>query len=143
MKGALVADTGGLLHAIAATPSGGARHPTFEKALISASRVLVPSLVLAEIDYFLRDHRDVMRALAAEIFDPKTTYEYVSTTPEDVARALVLDARFAELEIGLVDGVVAAVAERTGTLRVLTTDRRDFGAIRVGPRWDRALVLVP
>jgi predicted nucleic acid-binding protein len=67
----------------------------------------------------------------------------VSTTPEDVARALVLDAMFAELEIGLVDGVVAAVAERTGILRVLTTDRRDFSAIRVGPRWDRALVPAP
>jgi predicted nucleic acid-binding protein len=143
VKGALVADTGGLLRAFAATPDGKAAHPTFEKALISATRVLVPALVLAEVDYFLREHRQVMRALAAEIFDPKTTFEYVGTTPEVVARALELDATFRELELGLVDGVVAAVAERTRVWRVLTTDRGDFTALRVGPRLDRALVLVP
>ena len=143
MRGTLVADTGGLLRAIAATPDGRASYPSYEKALISATRVLVPALVLAEVDYFLRDDRAVMRTLAAEIFDPKTTFEYVGTTPDDVARALDLDATFSELELGLVDGVVAAVAERTGVLRVLTTDRRDFGALRVGPRLNRALVLVP
>jgi hypothetical protein len=38
---------------------------------------------------------------------------------------------------------VAALAERRGVYRVLTTDRRDFGAIRVGPRLSKALVLVP
>jgi predicted nucleic acid-binding protein len=43
----------------------------------------------------------------------------------------------------LVDGTVAAVAERRQVSRVLTTDRRDFSAIRVGPRLARALELLP
>ena len=45
--------------------------------------------------------------------------------------------------MGLVDGTVAAVAERRQVYRVLTTDHRDFAAIRVGPRFARALELVP
>jgi hypothetical protein len=39
--------------------------------------------------------------------------------------------------------MVAAVAERRRVYRVLTSDRRDFGAIRVGPRFSRALDLMP
>ena len=38
---------------------------------------------------------------------------------------------------------VAAVAERRRVFRVLTTDRRDLGAIRIGPRLSQALELVP
>jgi len=38
---------------------------------------------------------------------------------------------------------VVAVAERRHVYRVLTTDRRDFSAIRVGPRLTQALELLP
>ena len=84
-----------------------------------------------------------MRKLVAEIFDPATRYEYELPRPSDVERALELDARFAALNLGLVDGTVVAVAERRHIYRVLTTDRRDFTAIRVGPRLTRALELLP
>jgi len=84
-----------------------------------------------------------MRKLIAEIFDPATRYEYELPGPNDIARALELDAKFEGLGIGLVDGMVAAVAERRRIYRVLTSDRRDFGAIRVGPRLTRALELLP
>jgi len=84
-----------------------------------------------------------MRRLVAQIFDPATRYEYELPLPRDIARALELDARFENLGLGLVDGMVAAIAERRQVYRVLTTDRRDFSAIRVGPRLTRALELVP
>ena len=58
-------------------------------------------------------------------------------------RALELDAKFKEMNLGLVDGAVAAVAERRKVYRVLTTDRRDFSAIRVGPQYRQALELIP
>jgi len=45
--------------------------------------------------------------------------------------------------LGLVDGTVAAVAERRKVYRVLTSDRRDFSAIRVGPRFTQPLELLP
>lgn len=143
MTGPLIADTGGLLRALARAPGGGPSFPQYELALTSASLVVVPGLVLAEVDYFLRDERVAMRKLVAEIFDPATRYEYAPPLPSDLVRALELDARFRALEIGLVDGTVAAVAERRKLYRVLTTDRRDFGAIRVGPRFSQALELVP
>lgn len=139
----IIADTGGLLRALAATADGKPSFPEYEKILTSASLVIVPALVLAEVDYFLRDKRPAMRKLIAEIFDPATRYDYEAPIPSDIIRALELDARFKQLELGLVDGMVAAVAERRRVYRILTTDRRDFGAIRVGPRLTRSLELLP
>jgi predicted nucleic acid-binding protein len=122
---------------------GNATWPEYEEVLRSASRVLVPSAILPEVDYFLREDRQAMRRLVVQIFDPGTTYRYELVTPTDVLRALHLDAKFADLHLGLVDCAVAAVAERTGIHRVLTSDRRDFSALRVGARLDRALRVVP
>jgi predicted nucleic acid-binding protein len=139
----IVADTGGLLRALACTPDGKPSFPEYENVLISASLVIVPALVLAEVDYFLRENRPAMRKLVAEIFDPRTRYEYERPLPSDIVRALELDTRFKKLKIGLVDGTVIAVAERRHVYRVLTTDRRDLGAVRVGPRLVRALELLP
>lgn len=140
---ALVADTGGLLRALARAPDGRPAWPEYEAALRGASAVIVPALVLPEVDYFLRDQRTAMRKLVAEILDPRTRYELELPTAADLARAIELEARFAQLGLGLVDGTVAAVAERRRVLRVLTTDRKDFSALRLGPRLDRALELVP
>jgi predicted nucleic acid-binding protein len=139
----IIADTGGLLHGLARTSEGTASFPEYENALTSAELVIVPALVLAEIDYFLREHRAAMRKLVAEIFDPRTRYEYELPVASDIARALELDARFQDLKLGLVDGTVAAIAERRRIFRVLTTYRRDFSVIRVGPRLTHRLELVP
>ena len=143
MSPPIVADTGGLLRALARTPDGGASFPDYEKALTSASRILIPGLVLAELDYFLREKRTAMRKLVAEVFDAGTRYEYELPLPSDLVRALEFDSRFKDLHIGLVDGTVAAIAERRQIYRILTTDRRDFGVIRIGPRFTRALELLP
>lgn len=143
MSQPLVADTGGLLRALARKSNGKPSFPEYESALTSASLVIVPALVLAEIDYFLRNERAALRKLVVELFDPRTTYEYEFALPAVVVRALEIDAKFKELDLGLVDGTVAAVAERRKLYRVLTTDRRDFSAIRVGPRFTQALELVP
>lgn len=140
---ALVADTGGLLRALARRPDGKPSFPNYEKALRQARAVVVPALVLAEVDYFLREHRTAMRKLIAEIFDPATTYEFEPTSAVDIVRALELDSKFANLDLGLVDGVVAAVCERRRVHRVLTIDHEDFGPLRVGPRWNVRLHMVP
>ena len=139
----IVADTGGLLRALARRRDLQPSFPEYQAALTTASVVIVPALVLAEVDYFLRTERAAMRKLIAEIFDPGTRYEYERPLPSDIVRALELDAKFKNLSLGLVDGTVAAVAERRQVYRVLTTDRRDFGAIRIGPRFTRALELLP
>jgi predicted nucleic acid-binding protein len=139
----IIADTGGLLRALARGADGRPSFPEYETALTSASIVIVPGLVLAEVDYFLRNERAAMRKLIAEIFDPGTRYEFEAPRPSDLVRALELDAKFKDLNLGLVDGTVAALAERRQIYRVLTTDHRDFTTIRIGPRLSRALELLP
>lgn len=62
--------------------------------------VIVPALVLAEVHYFLKDHRAAMRKLIAEIFDPATRYEYELPLPSDLVRALEFDAKFKDSWIG-------------------------------------------
>ena len=143
MSSPVLADTGGLLKALARTPDSKPSFPEYQAILVTARFVIVPALVLAEVDYFLRENRAVMRKLIAEVFDPKTRYEYEPSLPCDLIRALEFDAKFKELNLGLVDGTVAALTERRKVYRVLTTDRRDFGTIRVGPHFSRALELVP
>jgi len=143
LSGPVLADTGGLLKALARTPDRKPSFPEYQTILVTASIVIVPALVLAEVEYFLGENRAAMRKLIAEIFDPKTRYEYELPLPSDLVRALEFDAKFKELNLGLVDGTIAALTERRNVYRVLTTDRRDFGAIRVGPHFSRALELVP
>jgi predicted nucleic acid-binding protein len=143
LRAPLVADTGGLLHALACDDRGRPTWPAFAQALEEATAVLVPDLVLAEVDCFLRSEREAMRTLVADILDPASTYELVMADPVDLVRALHIDARFQSLQLGLVDSLVCAVAERRDTMRVLTTDVRDFSVVRIGARHDRALTLVP
>lgn len=143
LRAPLVADTGGLLRALARTATGRPTWPDYERALRRATRVIVPAMVLVEVDYFLRSERAAMRKLVAELFDPETTYEYELTTPLDVVRAMTIDSKFAELGLGLVDGLVIAVAERREVPRVLTTDRAHLSAVRFGRHYRRALTLVP
>ena len=112
MTAPIIADTGGLLRALARTGDGGPSFPDYETALTSASLVIVPGLVLAEVDYFLRENRAAMRKLVAEVFDARTRYEYELPLAFDIVRALEFDVRFKKLNLGLVDGTVIAVAER-------------------------------
>jgi predicted nucleic acid-binding protein len=92
---------------------------------------------------FLRSNRAAMRKLIAEIFDPGSRYEYELPLPSDLVRALEFDAKFKELSLGLVDGTVAALAERRQVYRVVTTDHRDFSTIRIGARFSRPLEVLP
>jgi predicted nucleic acid-binding protein len=70
LSGPIVADTGGLLRALARKANGKPSFPEYETALTSASHVLLPALVLAEVDYFLAKERAAMRRLIAEVFRP-------------------------------------------------------------------------
>lgn len=143
MRASLIADTGGLLRALASRADGQPAWPDFARALTEAGEVIVPALVLAEVDYFLKDRREAMRRLLAELLDPETTYSLEPVLAEDLARAMELDRKFADLELGLVDAMVAAVAERRRVYRVLSTDYGDLGAVRIGPQYRQPLVLLP
>jgi predicted nucleic acid-binding protein len=59
----------------------------------------------------------------------------------DRSRAAELVAQYRDLEIGYVDAISAAIAERTRDLRIATLDRRHFLAIR--PRTAPSFELLP
>lgn len=84
-----------------------------------------------------------MHRLLAELFDPETSYEYEPPDIHGTLRALVLDQKFASLELGLVDASVAVMAERRRIFRALTIDREDFAPPRVGERLEIKLEIVP
>jgi predicted nucleic acid-binding protein len=50
-------------------------------------------------------------------------------TPQDLHRALEIDRTYCDLSLGLVDGVVMAVAERLEARAIVTLDLRDFGPV--------------
>jgi hypothetical protein len=74
MVGPLIADTGGVLRAIATKPDGRPTWPDLERALRTASRVIVPALVLAEVA--TSSGGTGPRWLVSDIFDPATAYEF-------------------------------------------------------------------
>ena len=141
MKSApLIADTGGLLRALAARPSGGDAWPDFANALRTARLVVIPALVLAEVDYFLGRQRAVMRRLVAEIFDPQTTYEFEPATPQDIVRGLELDAKFANL--GAYGGFLVASQMASGSVQYVTITSQMGGALTLANPWGTGQVAV-
>jgi predicted nucleic acid-binding protein len=132
MRLPLILDTGGWLLALAGDEP-------YAAALEDAAPAYVPGLVLAEVDYHLRKRRKDMGRLLEEIRQGHYTYEAPSLS--DLKRASEFDKKFTSVGLGLVDATVAALAERLTIHRILTTDS-DFYAIRIGPRWNKALELV-
>lgn len=128
----LLVDTGALLLALEG-------EEPWAGLLEDASVRVLPGLVLAEVDYHLRNHRPAMHRFLGDI--DSGAYEYEAPTAADLVRARELDRKFKSTELGLVDATVAALAERTGIHRLLTIDS-DFAVVRIGPRFQVALELV-
>lgn len=93
-------------------------------------RIVVPAPLLGEIDYLLRGRlgNAALLRFLEDVQDGAFAIEVV--TLPDLRRCAELIAKYADLDLGLSDASVAAVAERLGTNRILTVDQRDFRAIR-------------
>jgi predicted nucleic acid-binding protein len=122
MTGPLLLDTGGWLKALEGQQPWAA---TVE----AAGELIVPGLVLAEVDYHLRRQRRAMHRLLQDL--ESGAYRYEPPTAADLCRALELDQKFKKVDLGLVDASIAALAERIGVLRVLTIDA-DLVVVRFG-----------
>ena len=91
--------------------------------------ILIPTVVLAELDYLLREFLGVAAEL--DFFDglDRGAYTLEPFTSDDLHRCRELIATYKDLDPGLVDVAVIATAERLGIQRILTMDERDFRAI--------------
>ena len=132
---ALICDTGAFIDYLI---EGAPDHAFFRKAIDQARTRYVPGLVLAEVDYFLRDERPAMQVFMLDL--ARGAFTYAPPTVGQLSRAMEVDRRFADLGLGLVDGTVVALAELLGIRRLATRDVRHFSAVRL--RDGRAFELV-
>jgi predicted nucleic acid-binding protein len=123
---ALICDTGALIDYLVESASD---HRIFRNAIDRAGTRYVPGLVLAEVDYFLRDDRPAMNVFMQDL--ARGAFTYAPPTLGQLSRAMDVDRRFADLGLGLVDGSVVALAESLGIRRLATRDLRHFSAVRL------------
>jgi uncharacterized protein len=125
---ALICDTGPLLAALdAADPD----HQRCARLLTNADEdLVVPTLVLAELDYWCarRLPREAWLIFLDDLL--AGVYRVEPPTGPDLARCRELQARYADLTLGVVDASIVALAERLGEPKVATLDQRHFRTVR-------------
>jgi len=136
---ALVLDTGPVLALLDADDPDHDRCRDLVQRTGEPLVLVAPTLV--EIDHWIRKrHRPVAWSTLVEDI-ASGAYRLETLGAADPCRAAALQARYASLDLGLVDASVIAVCERLGERKVATLDRRHFGVVR--PRHCEALQLVP
>ena len=103
---------------------------------------ILPWAILPELDHIVaaRLGAAVAAALREDLAEGRFMIEWGRLA--DLRRAADLHATYRSLHLGLVDGVVMAVAERLHARAIATVDLRDFGAVSLEGRpqlWPRDL----
>lgn len=126
----VILDTSGLL---AAVDSGQRLHHAARETLEGASGPLLLSpFVLAELEHLLatRVGRAAQLALLSEV--ARGAYRLEPFTTADVAEAVAVIERYADLKLGLTDASIVVLADRHNALDILTLDERHFRVL-AGP----------
>ncbi|MEW6223698.1 MAG: PIN domain-containing protein [Chloroflexota bacterium] len=125
---ALICDTGPLLAALdAADPD----HGRCAVMLLRAEEdLVVPALVLAELDYWCAQRLTAAAWLTFLGDVVEGAYRVEVPTDADLRRCRELQETYADLRIGIVDASVIALAERLAEPKVATLDHRHFRAVR-------------
>jgi predicted nucleic acid-binding protein len=136
---ALVLDTGGIYAMLDAKDPD---HARCAQAVEGFDDLVIPSLVLVEVDYWCRKRGGGAEAFATLVTDIAAgAYRLEPVLEADLVRAAELEQTYSELDLGLVDASVIALCERLDEDTVLTLDRRDFSVVK--PRHRAALQLLP
>lgn len=136
---ALVLDTGPLLAAFdAADPD----HEACAALLTEADEdLVVPALVLGELDYWCAERLDPAVWLAFLDDVLAGAYRVEPPAGADLERCRGLQRQYADLSVGVVDASVLALVERLGEDKLATLDHRHFSVMR--PAHVEALRLLP
>ena len=135
----LILDTGPLL---AALDEADPDHASCAALLLDADEdLVVPGLVLAELDYWCHE-RLTGEAWLAFLDDVlEGVYTVAPPTITDLRRCELLQRRYADLRFGVVDASILALCERLAERKLATLDHRHFAAVR--PAHVDALDLLP
>ncbi len=136
---ALILDTGPLLAALdAADP----HHERCAKLIETSNEdLLVPTLVLSELDYWCHERlsADVWLQFLSDLL--AGAYRAENPTDADLTRCHKLQSTYADLSLGVVDASVLALVERLDEPKLATLDHRHFATVR--PAHVEALELLP
>lgn len=125
--GTLIVDTSGV---VALYDASAREHSGSLACVRNAALRLLPSAILAEIDYMLgvrlapQAARDFLTAIESGFFMVE------SFTREDATYCGALIDRYKSLNLGLADAAVMAVAERHHAPDILSLDNRHFGVVK-------------
>jgi hypothetical protein len=125
----IVADTGAVVALIDARERNHrALRTVFER---DPEEWVLPWAILPEVDYLVATHvgQKAEEAFLADLASGAYTIEWGS--PVDLAAAHRICNRHRSLRLGLVDGIVMAVAERINAAAIATLDLRHFGAVSI------------
>lgn len=92
---------------------------------------VLPWVVLPEIDYLVRSRLGdrVEAAFLGDLAGGRFTLEW--GVEDDLERAHELNRQYRGLKLGLVNGIVMAVAERRTAQAIATLDLKHFGAVKL------------
>lgn len=125
----IIADTGAVL----ALLDRNDRHHAVLRSLFEAQprEWILPWAILPEIDYLVAKHlgAKVEEAFVADLAEGDYRVDWGE--PSDLDRAQALNKRYRDLELGLVDTIVMAIAERRRATAIATLDLRHFAAVKL------------
>ncbi len=128
----IVADTGAVLALLDADD----KHHSALKTLFlrDPGAWVLPWAILPEVDYLLATQlgRSAREAFFEDLASGGFFIEW--GREDDLARAWALHRQYGDLQLGLVDAVVLALAERLDAEAIATLDLRHFAAVKLATR---------
>jgi predicted nucleic acid-binding protein len=123
----IVVDTSAVLQLASSTAE---RHEDVVRVVQGlAGPFLLSPFVLAELDYMLGSRHGQAEQLALLTEVAEGAYELAEFDRADVEAAAVVMRRYADLRVGLADASLVVLAEKHGTVDVLSFDVRHFRAM--------------
>jgi predicted nucleic acid-binding protein len=103
--------------------------------------IIIPDVILVEIDYLLREFLSIDAELDFMNDLIGGSYKLEPLKMNDYKRCQALIEKYRNLDLGLADSAVIAVAERLKIYRILTVDERDFRVVR--PKGKKSFLILP
>lgn len=136
---AMICDTG----AVYAIHDADDEHHVAVRAFVEgeAGPLLLPAVLLAEIDYLLTRRLGIDATLDFLSSVERGAFTLIPPLMEDIVRCREIIHQYRDLNLGFADASVIATAERLRVQRVLTVDQRHFRAVT--PRNFSHFILLP
>lgn len=124
----IIADTSGLLAFFNRAEGAHARSVAAVEA--AGDQLVVSPFVIAELDYLVSTRLGVDAELAVLAELSGGAWVVPPFGIDDIRQAGEIIARYRDLDVGLADASQVVLADRFGTRRILTLDRRHFDVLR-------------